>query len=177
MSNYVTLCQVLAADHAEEDAVKVMALCEHLGCGPDEVEKMSYDHYGLPLFSAEGKDFAVATDEEADEAAEENITQSAWAFKSSFLADFTGLPEAMFKAAQDKCEDANDAVLQCIEQTDGGIEEFVSQAISADGRGRFLSHYDGEEHLVILDEPDNEKECDRFWELTDTDQLYIYRTN
>lgn len=177
MSSHVSLSQVLMAGHDEDDAAKVMALCEHLECQPDEVEKLRYDHFGLTLFSAEGKDFAVGTDDESYEAASKEIEQSAWAFNSSFLAEFTGLPEEMFKAVQDKCEDANDAVLQCINQAGGGLEDFVDLAISADGRGHFLAGYDHEEHLIVLDEPDDEKECDRFWELTDTDQFYIYRTN
>jgi hypothetical protein len=56
-----------------------------------------------------------------------------------------------------KCEGANNAILSIIEKTDGGIDGFVEEAISADGRGHFLSSYDGDE---------NEK-----------DGFFIYRIN
>jgi hypothetical protein len=45
-----------------------------------------------------------------------------------------------------KCEGANDAILALIEKTDGGLDGFVEEAISADGRGHFLSSYDGNEN-------------------------------
>ena len=45
-----------------------------------------------------------------------------------------------------KCEGANDAILALIKKTDGGLDGFVEDAISADGRGHFLSSYDGDEN-------------------------------
>jgi hypothetical protein len=44
-----------------------------------------------------------------------------------------------------KCEGANDSILALIEKTDGGLDGFVEEAVSVDGRGHFLSGYDGEE--------------------------------
>ena len=45
-----------------------------------------------------------------------------------------------------KYDDANDTILALIDDFD----EFVSDAISADGRGRFLSYYDGEENEEVV---------------------------
>ena len=90
-------------------------------------------------------DYSVCTDEEAGEAAKEYIKESVWAFNAEFIISHSKLPyEAveMVQAFQEKCEDANDTILALIEDFD----KFVSDAISADGRGHFLSSYDGEEN-------------------------------
>jgi hypothetical protein len=117
------------------------ALAKFLGEDLDEITESTY---GENTFHAAGGEYLVLTDEEADQAAYDYIKESVWAFNSSFLADFTGLPEEMFKAVQDKCEGSNEAVLRCIE-AGSGLDEFVSEAVAADGRGHFLSSYDGEE--------------------------------
>ena len=66
------------------------------------------------------------------------------------MVDTADLPECLAEALEamqsQKCEGANDAILALIEKTDGGLEGFVEDAISADGRGHFLSSYDGEEN-------------------------------
>lgn len=91
-------------------------------------------------------DYLICTDEEADEKAAEYIKESVWAFNADFIVDHSNLPyEAidMIKHFQStKCEDANETILALI--TD--FDDFVSDAISADGRGHFLSTYDGEEN-------------------------------
>jgi len=86
----------------------------------------------------------VLTDEEAYEKAKDYILESAWAFKPSWLSDFTGIHRAVFEAIQanDRCESNNEAILRLI----GDDEEFVDEAIAADGRGHFLNTYDGHEH-------------------------------
>jgi hypothetical protein len=126
------------------EPTKESALANWLGCEEDELTPSKWDHYGLDVFSYGGNDYAVGTDEEADKAVAENIEQLAWAFNANFLANKTNLPQEVFEAMQDKCESANDAVLACIKQT-CGLEDFVADAVSADGRGHFLSGYDGEE--------------------------------
>jgi hypothetical protein len=69
-----------------------------------------------------------------------------WAFKSSFLASETGVDEEVFEAIQsnDRCESNNPAIRSIIDVT-CGLDEFVLSAVCADGRGHFLSLYDGEE--------------------------------
>jgi len=90
----------------------------------------------------------VLTDEEADKKAKERILDSVWAFNASFIACEIGKPELeeMIQGYQEaKCEGANDAILRLIDDTD----EFCDSAISANGRGHFLSGYDGNEGWYI----------------------------
>lgn len=91
-------------------------------------------------------DYLVCTDEEADEAAKQYIEESVWAFNASFIINHSKLPyearEMIENLQTTKCEGANDTILALIDDFD----EFVSAAISADGRGHFLSSYDGEEN-------------------------------
>ena len=109
------------------------------------IKNAQWRHYGLPIVEIDGEEWAIAlTDEEADQAAYEYIEQAVWAFNSDFLQDMTGIPQEMFEAVQDKCEGANDAITACIEAT-CGMESFRDNAINADGRGHFLSGYNGQE--------------------------------
>lgn len=148
---------VTDAGHDAEDAPMVRALCEFLDCEPEDLSRERHDHYGLALFSMGSKEYAIGTDDEADEAAAKHIEGSAWAFNAYFLASFTDLPEEVFAAMQDKCEGANDAFVKLIERTSGGMKAFVAEAISEDGRGHFMSSWDGEEN--------------------EAGEFYIYRTN
>lgn len=102
-------------------------------------------YYGLRVYDTPNGEFAVGTSDAADDAAKEYVEMTAWAFSPEFLSNFTGLPKEMFAAVQEQCEGANDAVLKCIEMKEGGIDAFAKLAISYDGRGHFLSPYDGEE--------------------------------
>lgn len=116
----------------------------------DEVEEFDND------------DYYVLTDEEADHKAKQYIEDSLWAFTPSFLAEMTDFDEEIFQAIADngKCESNNDVIYNTIQKT-CGIDEFVSSAISADGRGHFMSSYDGCE---------NE-------ETVEGQTFYIYRLN
>ena len=128
---------------------KLKTLAEHLDCEADEIEQ-GYDNSTFELGNME---YLVLTDDEADERAKEYIESSIWAFSSWFLASHTGLDEEIIKHLQDKCEGANDVLLNAVKD----VDDFVNDAISCDGRGHFMSSYDGHEE-----------------ELKD---LYIYRTN
>lgn len=94
-------------------------------------------------------EYLVLDEDEADAACKEHIEDSLWAFCSSFLSGETGIDETVFEALVDKCEGANDAVRALIKGS-CGIDRFVENAISADGRGHFLNHYDGEENEVSV---------------------------
>lgn len=89
--------------------------------------------------------YLVLTDKEADQQVRIDIEDSLWAFKAEFIIDHSNLPseaEEMVRFFQEaKSEGANETIKALI--TD--MDEFVEDAISADGRGHFLSHYDGEE--------------------------------
>lgn len=128
---------------------KKLALAEYLECEPQELTLEAYDHYGLARYSLGNKEYAIGTDEEADEAAQEYVKDSVWAFNASFILSECDLPNEMedaIKALQsDKCEGANDALLALVEKCTT-LEDFTQSAISADGRGHFLSGYDGNEN-------------------------------
>ena len=119
-------------------------------------------------------EYMVLTDEEADERAKDYIEETVWAFNADFICRVCGLPyeaEEMIRSFQrESCEGANDTILALIENADG-LDFFVEEAISADGRGHFLSHYDGEENEVsFMREDDNGIDLH---EVT----YYVYRTN
>lgn len=90
--------------------------------------------------------YICLTDEEADKKAADYIKDSLWAFNASFLSEQTGLDAEVFEAIANngKCESNNDTLYNLISKM-GDIESFISDAISADGRGHFMSSYDGEE--------------------------------
>lgn len=106
--------------------------CEVEGCMIDGIEYLVYD------------------DEEADTACAENIEESLWAFKPSFLAAQTGISVDVFTSLQRLYEEANVAIKKLIDTT-CGMNVFVEEAIEAEyGRGHFLSGYDGEEREVCI---------------------------
>ena len=135
---------------------RIAALAKHLGC---DVADISESTYGEGTFDAEGGEYLVLTDEEADELAELKIRDSLWAFNASFIASHSTkgwsdrCVRALEKMQGELCEDANPIVEALIEDMD----RFVSDAISADGRGHFISRYDGEE--------------------SEQGQFFIFRTN
>lgn len=135
---------------------KIKALAEYLGCGEDELLEARNNDCRLNFGSQE---YLVCTDEEADNAAEECIEESLWAFNSSFLESHArhGITADDFERLQDKCESANPAFKAMI----GDFQHFVDDAIRSDGRGHFISGYDGEENGVST--PDG--------------MLFIYRLN
>jgi hypothetical protein len=135
-------------DTSTEYAPEVLALAEYLDCEPSELSEESYGYYGLTVYSLGSKEYAIGTDEEADNAAREYIESSLWAFNASFILSECDLPSELedgIQAMQEKqCESCNDAILALVEKT-CGLDSFVQSAISADGRGHFLSSYDGNE--------------------------------
>ena len=92
-------------------------------------------------------DYTIYSDSEANEAAKEYILNSAWAFNKNFIIghckalDFDKASESILDAIQEQCESGNDAILKLIDDE----QEFVDDAIASDGRGHFLSGYDGNE--------------------------------
>lgn len=101
-----------------------------------EIDEYNEDDYN--------NDYLILTDSEADEKCKQCILDSVWAFSPSFLSSFTGFDIEVFEAIQNngRCESNNDAILSMIKDED----DFVSDAISEDGRGHFMSFYDGNEN-------------------------------
>jgi hypothetical protein len=133
---------------------KQEALAKFLGYGTEGVEQSSYDENS---FSCGREEYLVLTDSEADEKTREYILDSVWAFNPNFLASHAkeGIDEDVIKAIQDngKCESNNKALTALLDD----VDHFVNDAIRSDGRGHFLSSYDGEEN--------------------EEGQFFIYRTN
>lgn len=113
------------------------------------------------LTDREREDYLVLTDEDADEQAKDYILERVWAFNKSFLNSHSEaiaeIDDKTFAKLQEGCEGINKAVLAMIDDKD----HFVKDAILSDGRGHFLSPYDGEE---------NEIKVKGVW-------YFIYRTN
>lgn len=143
--------QTLTAMNTQtETNMHALALAQFLNIDPSDVSPMKWDHYGLPQFEADGGEYAVGTDQEAQTAGIEAVRQSLWAFNASFILSECGLPheleDAISAFASEKCESANDAIEKLVEKCcKNGVEEFAESAFSADGRGRFLSSYNGDE--------------------------------
>lgn len=122
---------------------KVEALAKFLDVSEKEAEKLIEDEYYL-----------VLTDDEADEKAKEEIKQSLWAFNADFIAEHCKNTEKMdsyeyddfidsLKIVQSRqAESANGLVLALIDD----LDEFIDDAIGADGRGHFIALYDGGEN-------------------------------
>ena len=136
---------------------KIESLAEFLRVDQEDIEVSSYDKN---LFEYGNQEYLVLTNSEADKRTKEQIEESLWAFNTGFILNHSNLSEwnertekAFEKMQEDLCESANEIVKAII--TD--MDEFVSDAISADGRGHFLAGYDGEEN--------------------EQDEYFIYRTN
>ena len=128
-------------------------------CATECVQLEDYDDTNY------NNDFLVLTDSEADEKCAEQITDLLWAFNADFLSSVTGIDSEVFEAIQanNRCESNNDAILRLVGDN---LERLIEQAIGADGRGHFLSSYDG-----------NENEINLFTVTGKNEYFYIYRQN
>ena len=141
---------------------RIKTLAEFLEVETDEINQSSYDEN---LFEYGNQEYLVLTDEQADEYVEEEIKNSLWAFNTDFIIshcatcdqmsehEINAVESSLRKVQEECCENANGLVLALIED----LDDFVEDAIMCDGRGHFISHYDGNEN-----------------ELND---YYIYRVN
>jgi hypothetical protein len=135
-------------DTSNTQHIMEQALASHIGCEWSELEPCRHDFYGLDSFSYGREEWAIGSDDDAQEAVTESIKQVLWAFRPSFILGCCGLPLELDEAIQawqeKECENCNDAIEQMIDRT-CELDEFVRQALMSDGRGHFLSSYDGEE--------------------------------
>ena len=127
----------------------------------------NYEH-GEPLtIDLEHGEWILCNEETAQRLAEEYVEETLWAFRPSWLAGVTGLDESIFTllAETGKCEDLNPVVTALIKGTgvdgDQRLAHVIWEAVNYDGRGHFLSSYDGEE--IELE--------------AEIGTLYVYRTN
>ena len=125
---------------------KIKALADFLG---EPVENLinNGDNY---VQVVDGFEYLVLTEKEADGVAAAYIADSLWAFNAEFILEVCELintPEiarSLRDMLKDACEGANEFVLALVGGT-CGLNRFVQAAILADGRGHFISSYDGEE--------------------------------
>ena len=138
------------------EAVKKFLTEENIAT-PEEVEKDLILSDDLDKFEIFSNEYLVLTEAEADGFAEDEIMNSLWAFKPEFILDHTDFVnditqreaeiwiEAMREMQSKLCESANTIVKSFINNYK---DEFIADAIESDGRGHFISFYDGEEHEV-----------------------------
>ena len=135
---------------------RIKALANFLEVSEDEIETSKYYDNG---FSYGNQEYLVLTDKEADEKAQEEIEDSLWAFNADFIIqhcstyedmdtyEFQAAVKSLRKAQESECENLNPLVKALIEDMD----DFVEDAIMSDGRGHFISRYDGNENEELID--------------------------
>lgn len=134
---------------------KINALANFLEVKTGDLKQSSYDKN---IFELDNEEYLILTESQAERYTREEILNSAWAFNTWFIMNhakkaFEGMEEYIKEIQENKCESANDFILQVIKNKN----EFIKEAIQADGRGHFLSRYDGVEN--------------------EFDDYYIYRIN
>lgn len=173
----------LRGEAPQEHSVKAQALKQYLedqNCDESEISEVLEDYDNEESVSVNGEELLILFDDEADEKCEESILDTLWAFNPDFIAshvnsgridDFGELVKSI-SAIQEQCEGANSAVKAMIED----LGDFVQDAISADGRGHFLSSYDGNEYeasIKIDEKLEASKGHPTF--VSTTYYVYIYR--
>ncbi len=127
---------------------KIHALLTFLNNNGEETTAQDIEDIQDKFFYIDNQEYLVLTDEEADEEAREQIINDLWAFETGFILnhsniDYNNRTYEAIKTMQHKlCEDAQ----PIIEAIINNIDEFCEDAISCDGRGHFLSWYDGNEN-------------------------------
>ena len=117
------------------------ALAAHLGVDVDDVTGDG------DTWTHGRSEWLVLSDDDADERAAEAIRDSLWAFRSEFIAGHTRprLNGAGIKALAEMKANMRESAQPLIEALIHDMDDFIRDAISADGRGHFLASYDFEE--------------------------------
>jgi len=144
---------------------KIEALKKHLirndEFSKEELRDLVYQE-DREEFEIAGQFYIVLTDEAANEQVWDYIRGSLWAFNPGFLSCYMpdGVNEKVIAILQQECEGCNDALLGIVD-AEGRFDDLANDAIASDGRGHFLSSYDGYEYTEEID----------------GERFYIYRTN
>ena len=136
---------------------RIKELSEFLNCDKDEISVSTYDEN---LFEYGNQEYLVLTDIEADNYAANYIKDTLWAFNAEFIIDECTLnPECTdsIRVMQERCCESCNSLIRAIIEGSCGIDAFVEDAIKADGRGHYITQYDGHEN--------------------ETDNYYIYIIN
>jgi len=120
---------------------KIKALAEYLE--EDDLDLIWETAYDDCVFEHGSQMYLVLEDDEADHRCREYIEESVWSFAPWFILNYVpeGVDEELISHIQEKAEDGNVVIKRLIIDFD----EFVEDAISSNGRGSLLNHYDGEE--------------------------------
>lgn len=124
---------------------KIIALAEFLEV---EVIDITKSDYSDNVFEVNENEYLVLTDEEAKEETTNYINETVWAFNSDFIInhssalDYDEPSRMIVRVIGEQCESGNEAMKKLIDDMD----EFIIDAIELDGRGHFLSSYDGVEN-------------------------------
>lgn len=94
--------------------------------------------------SSGNSEWVVFSDRDADRSVYEFIKESLWSFRPKFISEMTGYDndEVITLLTENEFEDGK--LIEIVEHS-CGLDNFVNEAIKADGRGHFLSTYDGQE--------------------------------
>lgn len=134
---------------------KIEVLSMYLECEEDEISE-GYEEY---TFEYGRQKYLVCTEEEADKRCEDYILDTLWAFNTSFIMNYidtrTDYDDKSLRkclvALQELCEYSNYLIKLLVGNR---IDEFIENAINLDGRGHYLSPFDGveKEYSVFTDE-------------------------
>lgn len=149
----------------EEVALKKF-IAQRDGYTEDDMKSVTVDRYYSSLYSeyryeACGEEFYVLEDVRAYALAFQLIEAELWAFTPDFIVEHLK-PDIVYcdypvdlgdlrlaiRAVQERLYEGANALIQALIDD---LEEFVEDAIAADGRGHFISSYDGVEHEVTVD--------------------------
>lgn len=125
------------------------------------IKKEWGSYYSEYRFDVYGDEYLVLDDDRAYATAFREISQCLWGFRPDFIVehlkpdivyydypvDLNDLRLAIRAVQERLCEGANAIIHALIDD----LNEFVEDAIAADGRGHFISSYDGVEHEVTVD--------------------------
>lgn len=114
----------------------------------EALDYFEYDYYGLPVIEIEGDEYAVGKPSEVHDAIIKYCKENIQYFKPEFLAQNSKYSDHLFATLQKNDVYDSDVYLELIDD----IESFAEEAEEVDGRGHFLSPYDGEEIGVCDDE-------------------------
>lgn len=93
----------------------------------------------------ETETYLVYTDSQADLKAEDKIRESLWAFRSEFIYKYSDVDiqvKYIRQMQEEMCESCNEIIYGLIKSN---FKDLVYDAIDSDGRGHFISWYDGKE--------------------------------
>lgn len=148
---------------------KKQALKQFLSIPDEDMNDIKVTQWDKNIVEIYGQEYLVLTDMEADDRAKQDILNSLFAFRADFILKHCSTYDEMSTWEFDKAREAlekiqghfAEGINALVKALISDIDKFVEDAICADGRGHFISHYDGRE---------NEEEVNNV-------TYYIYRMN